>query len=476
VYLGIIQYVYVATGGNGLKIEDYLAPLASDELDLWGSWKTLCLRLWRVEKVWESQRIFSHLVSFLREKEIHQLFQNLSQTTGSSYEESHALAHLSVINSLMEPVRNFPKPFILQETARAREREQIVKETRSKALKVCHDGLVDLNCRQLLEGRALEALWSVIDSSGTEACDVAVKNLRAVLTKSETNNDHILKMKCTKYIAEVEDLRLQRVNAQEREIGQRKVDAQKKKNGQREETPPAEERLQRKRDEEPRERAERLQWQQKDLRGRTRFEREQGYARQEREIQLLREEMDRLEDSEWNIRQFAIDALGKQNALPEDILHAIAGRLEDSEWNVRQSAIDALSNQNTLSEDILHAIAGRQEDSDGYVRQSAMDALSKQNTLLEDILHAIAGRLEDSKWNIRRSAINALGKQNALPEDILHAIAGRLEDSEWNVRRSAIDALSNQNALPEDILHAIAGRLEDPNIFVRWSAIDALGK
>lgn len=252
-------------------MEDYLAPLVSDELGIWGGWKTLCLRLWKEEKIWESQRIFSYLVNVLREEEIHQLFRTLTQSTGSSYEVIHALAYLSAINSLMEPVATFSQPFIFRETARAREREQLVKETRARALKICHDASVDKDCRQLLEVRALEALWSVIDSNDLKARDITVKKLEEVLSKSTVNYDLILEMKSFKYLSEVSKL-----------ILHQRAEAREKRESQAEKAPLVGEGVLRSREEE-RQWVGYSQWQEEDLQRRMRFQRVREDLVRERE-------------------------------------------------------------------------------------------------------------------------------------------------------------------------------------------------
>ncbi|EED11927.1 hypothetical protein TSTA_111040 [Talaromyces stipitatus ATCC 10500] len=207
-------------------------------------------------------------------------------------------------------------------------------------------------------------------------------------------------------------------------------------------------------------------------------------------------------DLEW----FAINALGRQTSLPDNILQAIVRRLEHSEWYIRQSAIDALDKQACLSDDILQAIVHCLEDFKGEVRESAINTLGKQTSLPDNILQAIVHRLEHSEWYIRQSTIYVFGKQTSLSDDILQAIARQLEDSEGQsaidvlhkqtslsdgilqaivcqledsegyVRQSAIDALDKQISLSDDILQAIVCRLEDSDSYVRWSAINALDK
>lgn len=61
-------------------------------------------------------------------------------------------------------------------------------------------------------------------------------------------------------------------------------------------------------------------------------------------------------DDSTDSKETAINILGKQIPLSEDILQAIVTRLEHSNKSVRRSAICTLGKQNSLSENILQAI------------------------------------------------------------------------------------------------------------------------
>ncbi|EED11820.1 conserved hypothetical protein [Talaromyces stipitatus ATCC 10500] len=145
-------------------------------------------------------------------------------------------------------------------------------------------------------------------------------------------------------------------------------------------------------------------------------------------------------DLEW----FAINALGRQTSLPDNILQAIVHRLEHSEW---RTAINVLGKQTVLSDDILQAIVRRLEDSNGYVRQSANYALNKQITLSDNILQAIVRQLEHSEEDVRQSAIDALDKQTSLSDDILQSIVLVLSKNTSSTDSESVSMLLKQDNL-----------------------------
>ncbi|KAK0703517.1 NACHT domain-containing protein [Lasiosphaeria miniovina] len=76
----------------------------------------------------------------------------------------------------------------------------------------------------------------------------------------------------------------------------------------------------------------------------------------------------------------------QHKGLPDTVLQRIAARLEDSDSDVRQAAIEALQGQAGLTEEVLQCIAARLEDSDSDVRRAAIEALMSQATLSLDVL------------------------------------------------------------------------------------------
>ncbi|KAJ6507560.1 armadillo-type protein [Mycena vulgaris] len=229
-----------------------------------------------------------------------------------------------------------------------------------------------------------------------------------------------------------------------------------------------------------------------------------------------------LQDSEWTVRQAAIDclsSLGAQADLQQEIRPAVSGvvkLLEDSDKDVRRAAINCLASlgaQAELQQEIRPAISRvvkLLEDSDKSVRWAAIDCLASlgaQAELQQEIRPAISGvvkLLEDSDWDVRRAAIDclsSLGAQADLQQEIRPGVSGivkSLEDSDWDVRRAAINWLSSLRAqgiysldhvepLPyrawfiaefqQEVRPAISRvvkLLEDSDENVRWAAINCL--
>ena len=222
----------------------------------------------------------------------------------------------------------------------------------------------------------------------------------------------------------------------------------------------------------------------------------------------------KLEDSEWRVRQAAVQTLGK---LAADALAphaaAVVAKLEDTNENVRQAAVQTLGK---LPADVLAlhaaAVVAKLEDSNENVRQAAVETLGK---LAADVLAshaaAVVAKLEDTDEDVRRVAVETLGK---LPADALPphaaAVVAKLEDSHAGVQQAAVQTLGKlelaeltkykealQKLAEQDaeavvqmtahvVLHkieptaghiaAILSRLEDSEWSVRLAVVRALGK
>lgn len=126
---------------------------------------------------------------------------------------------------------------------------------------------------------------------------------------------------------------------------------------------------------------------------------------------------------------------GEQSSFLDEI-HA--ARLDHPDAFVRQAAVDALGKQSSLPEEIFKGIAARLENLDTSFRQKAVDVLGTQPRLLDNILRDVAARLEDPLSSVRQAAINALYKKTSWPDEIFKSVASRLGHTDWFVRQAAI--------------------------------------
>jgi tetratricopeptide (TPR) repeat protein len=151
-----------------------------------------------------------------------------------------------------------------------------------------------------------------------------------------------------------------------------------------------------------------------------------------------------------SVRAAAVDTLGNQPKMSNDILTGIIAQLEDEDYAIRAAAIDTLGNQPMMSDNILTAIAARLEDEDYAIRAVAVKTLGNQPKMSDNVLEAIAARLEDENYSVRATAIKTLGNQPAMSDNILTAIAARLEDEDYSVRATAVETLDEQSTGPTD--------------------------
>ena len=105
-----------------------------------------------------------------------------------------------------------------------------------------------------------------------------------------------------------------------------------------------------------------------------------------------------MHDSEWNVRQATIQALGDR-AQVSDLLPL----LHDSNSDVRQAALQALGDKAQVS-DLLPLL----HDSDSYVRQAAIEVVQARMNI-EDLLPFLG----DTSQNVREAARKAIVSRNA---------------------------------------------------------------
>ncbi|EAW17234.1 C2H2 type zinc finger domain protein [Aspergillus fischeri NRRL 181] len=133
-------------------------------------------------------------------------------------------------------------------------------------------------------------------------------------------------------------------------------------------------------------------------------------------------------------------------------IKAVAARLEYPDRDMRRAAVQALGDQSVLPEEILRILTARLEYPVGDGRRNTIQALVDQSALPEEILKAVAACLTYPVGDVRYAAVQALGSQSALPEEILKAVVALLEDPDRDVRRAAVQALGAQSVLPDEIL------------------------
>ncbi|KAL2823737.1 hypothetical protein BJY01DRAFT_256527 [Aspergillus pseudoustus] len=91
------------------------------------------------------------------------------------------------------------------------------------------------------------------------------------------------------------------------------------------------------------------------------------------------------------------------------------GRLKDSDSDVREAAVEALGSQSPWPPETLQAVMGRLDDSYPDMRWAVVKALGRQSPWPPETLQAVMGRLDNSKSNMASGLEALLWKQYNIP-------------------------------------------------------------
>ncbi|PFH60224.1 hypothetical protein XA68_11289 [Ophiocordyceps unilateralis] len=206
-----------------------------------------------------------------------------------------------------------------------------------------------------------------------------------------------------------------------------------------------------------------------------------------------------LKHGEASLRAAAVEALGRQCALPDEILRAVIALLTDDNSTVRYTTMWTLGRRPAVPLEVLNALVERPGDGfwddpvlpenstlpdnstsaeerrqENNLRLRAFSILGR-SALPPDLVTTIATRLQDQDYNVRCNAIKALAS-SVLPDETIDTIAAQLLDVDKRVREGAIKALQDyRSPYPNQIFEALKGRVEDEDDNIRVTAVHALG-
>jgi HEAT repeat protein len=200
-----------------------------------------------------------------------------------------------------------------------------------------------------------------------------------------------------------------------------------------------------------------------------------------------------LEDSDWQMRGAAVDALGFMSIglakEPEHILAHLFTNLKDSRWFVKACSCEVLGHLAragvTTRQRILTELSGvlNAPDPEGYVAAKAIRALANCAVdLLEAVrvLPLIGAFLNSDKWVVQVAACEALYDMTLELDDgheVVRELIGCMRSPVWCVRASACKALRRILRLPlteANVLMALLSCVFDAQQPVRVAASEAL--
>ena len=175
-----------------------------------------------------------------------------------------------------------------------------------------------------------------------------------------------------------------------------------------------------------------------------------------------------LEDEDFHVRQYAAEVIGKIGG--EAALPALLQTLKDEDWYMRKTVVKAIGNIG--GEAALPALLQALEDKDKDVpRYYAVEAICKigGEAALPTLLQVLEH--EDSSV-LRQTAVKAIG--NIGGKAALMALLKALENKNSDVRKEAVEAIGKIGG--DAALPALLKALEDECPSVRQQAVEAIGK
>jgi HEAT repeat protein len=180
--------------------------------------------------------------------------------------------------------------------------------------------------------------------------------------------------------------------------------------------------------------------------------------------------IERLEDSDAEVRWKAAEALGKIG--DEEALEPLIYALSDTDGDVRKHAARALGELD--DEMAVDALIEALSDRDWPVRKNAATSLGRIGD--ERALKPLLNALNDDDIDVRRHAIGALVKMKS---KAVKPLLKKLYDPDWQTRAIAAESLGrigNKKAVQPLIKALSDGRFRDENRYVRGKAAEALGR
>ncbi|XHG08316.1 hypothetical protein AWENTII_011422 [Aspergillus wentii] len=166
------------------------------------------------------------------------------------------------------------------------------------------------------------------------------------------------------------------------------------------------------------------------------------------------------DDRDSKVRRKVVQALGYIYDCPE-VLKPLGDLLTDEDEEVREHAVESLGKQRTLPPEALENLYKMiEEDSNDWVRRVALSAWSKHGPS-EFVTEKLFSMLDDDV--LGGQAGSCLERQSSLPHEIEKSLLSKLESGTQSQKHGAVSYLQNQTNLDNPTLQALFNILSLPN-------------
>lgn len=184
-----------------------------------------------------------------------------------------------------------------------------------------------------------------------------------------------------------------------------------------------------------------------------------------------------LQDSNGNVRLFAIEALSEFGDKAEPAVPALFQAMERGDVKARIAALNALSHVKSSDRRYIPALINALTDDATDVRRVAAAHLTwhvwAERT---DVLSALVGALQDSDEKVRRTAIDGLkypvSKLGPKTKDAVPGLVAALKSNECNELHEVVDMLADIGPAAKDAVPVLTQFLKTPPPKTRYSKLD----
>lgn len=177
-------------------------------------------------------------------------------------------------------------------------------------------------------------------------------------------------------------------------------------------------------------------------------------------------------DTNWEVRLTALDAVGALGAAARDLAQKVAAQLTDPAFPVRQSAATALGQMGAEGqvEDLVEALT----DQSHSVRLAAVLALAELGEAAWSYSHDVFKLLKDDMVPVQAGAVRCLSAMGDIGCNYAGVLATLLNSSDAEVRAEVLDALARMGDFGTGFADDVADCLYDKNAMVSDAAMRSL--
>ncbi|CAG8493371.1 5218_t:CDS:10, partial [Acaulospora colombiana] len=208
--------------------------------------------------------------------------------------------------------------------------------------------------------------------------------------------------------------------------------------------------------------------------------------------------LDMLKDSNWEIRETAVTAIGQlgqqvtetlRNTV-KDAIPQLVDLLKDSDWSVRYRAREVI--EQLIVKDAFPQLVDMLKHPDSNIRSVALETIGKLaqyelvRDMIKDAIPQLMDMFKDSGWAVRREAARVTERLVRHVKDAIPQLVDMFKDSDYDVREASVvaigvlarygGAVESLRYMVKDMIPQLVDMFNDVEYEVRRAAVNSIGQ